>query len=306
MVTGALGGGLGKGVVAMGVTGAGVTGSGVTGFGRGVSGSGLGLGFGVVSGSGFGLGLGVVSGFGFGVASGSGVADGLGLGLGLGEESGAGVIGTVCISSRALRNCRFFSSSLVSARKAAACRIQRASNDRKMGRTRRMLAAASAHSSGAREKCAQLAKPLGIKAARPYLARMKPFLIRWFCTTIAVAVAVKLTGMQAEGVGALIGTALFLGIINAFIRPVLLLLSLPFILVTLGFFILVVNALMLWFAGGIVPGFHVGGFWNAFFGSIIVSIVSWALSAVFKDSDGKYQILTHHGQIKQVQGKVIE
>ena len=138
-----------------------------------------------------------------------------------------------------------------------------------------------------------------------YLRGMKPFLIRWFCTTIAVAVAVKLTGMSAESVTALVCTALFLGIINAFIRPVLLL-SLPFILVTLGFFILVVNALMLWLAGGIVPGFHVGGFGNAFFGSIIVSLVSWALSAVFKDSEGHYQILTHHGQIKQVQGKVIE
>ena len=169
-----------------------------------------------------------------------------------------------------------------------------------------MLAAAFTHSSGARRKCAGLAKPLGIKAAHTYLARMKPFLIRWFCTTIAVAVAVKLTGMYVEGWGALVCAALFLGIINAFIRPVLLLLSLPFILVTLGFFILVVNALMLWFAGGIVPGFHVGGFWNAFFGSIVVSIVSWALSAIFKDSEGHYQILTHHGQIKQVQGKVIE
>ena len=169
-----------------------------------------------------------------------------------------------------------------------------------------MLAAASAHSSGAREKCARLAKPLGIKFVRPYLARMKPFLIRWFCTTIAVAVAAKLTGMTYDGWGSLVCMALFLGIINAFIRPVLLLLSLPFILVTLGFFILVLNALMLRLASSFVWGFHVESFGQAFFGSIIVSIVSWALSAVFKDSDGKYQILTHHGQIKQVQGKVIE
>ena len=139
-----------------------------------------------------------------------------------------------------------------------------------------------------------------------YLRGMKPFLIRWFCTTIAVAVAVKLTDMHVEGWGSLIAASLFLGIINAFIRPVLLLLSLPFILVTLGFFILVVNALMLWLAGSIVPGFHVDGFWNAFLGSIVVSLVSWVLSAFFKDSEGHYQILTHHGQIKQVQGKVIE
>jgi putative membrane protein len=140
---------------------------------------------------------------------------------------------------------------------------------------------------------------------------MKPFLMRWLCTTIAVGVAVKLTGMQVEGWAPLILAALLLGIINAFIRPVLLLLSLPFILVSLGFFILVINALMLSLAGGIVPGFYVGGFWNAFFGSIIVSIVSWGLSAFFKDSEGHYQILTHHGQIreaaeKRVEGRVVE
>lgn len=149
-------------------------------------------------------------------------------------------------------------------------------------------------------------KRLGIKAAGAYLARMKAFLIRWFCTTIAVAVAAQLTGMRYEGWWSLICVALFLGIINAFIRPVLLLLSLPFILVTLGFFILVVNALMLWLASSIVGSFHVDGFGQAFFGAIIVSVVSWVLSAFFKDSDGHYQILTHHGQVKQVQGKVIE
>ena len=169
-----------------------------------------------------------------------------------------------------------------------------------------MLAAASAHSSGVRGKCARLAKPLGIKAARTYLAPMKPFLIRWFCTTIAVAVAAHIPGIGYASWTALVGAALLLGIVNAFIRPVLLLLSLPFILVTLGFFILVVNALLLWAVGSAVPGFHVDGFWSAFFGAIIISIVSWALSAVFKDSEGHYQILTHHGQIKQVQGKVIE
>jgi len=108
----------------------------------------------------------------------------------------------------------------------------------------------------------------------------------------------------------LIGTALLLGIINAFLRPALLLLSLPFILVTLGLFILVVNALMLWAAGGLVPGFHVGGFWNAFFGAIIVSLVSWVLSAFFKGSDGEYHVITYHsqtsGDLKRVEGRVID
>ncbi len=138
---------------------------------------------------------------------------------------------------------------------------------------------------------------------------MKPFLTRWFVTTLAVAVAVQLTGMRADGWWPLICAALLLGLINAFIRPVLLLLSLPFILVTLGFFILIVNALTLWAAGGLVPGFEVNGFWNAFFGSIIVSVVSWALSAVFKGSDGKYHIITHHSDVssgmKRVEGRIV-
>jgi putative membrane protein len=140
---------------------------------------------------------------------------------------------------------------------------------------------------------------------------MTPFLIRWLVTTLAVGVAVKLTGMESQGWAPLVCMALVLGIINAFIRPVLLLLSIPFILVTLGFFILVVNALLFWFAGELVPGFHVGGFWNAFFGSIIVSFVNWALSAFFRGADGQYHVLTRHEQLtasgeKVVRGRVID
>lgn len=135
---------------------------------------------------------------------------------------------------------------------------------------------------------------------------MRQFLIRWLSTTVAVAVAVQLTGMRASGLGALVGTALFLGIINALVRPVVLLLSLPFIIVTMGLFILLVNAGMLAVAGGLVPGFHVGGFWNAVFGAIIISLVSWVLSLFFRASDGKYHLITHHAEVKRVQGRVIE
>ncbi|MHA3773898.1 phage holin family protein [Verrucomicrobiota bacterium sgz303538] len=135
---------------------------------------------------------------------------------------------------------------------------------------------------------------------------MRQFLIRWLCTTIAVAVAVKLTGMQASGWGSLAGTALFIGIINALVRPVVLLLSLPFIVATLGLFILVINAVILAIAGSLVPGFSVGGFGNAFVGAIIVSIVSWVLSLFFQGSDGHYHLITHHEQVKRVQGRVIE
>ena len=140
---------------------------------------------------------------------------------------------------------------------------------------------------------------------------MKPFLLRWAVTTLAVAVAVKLTPIQSEGWAPLICMALFLGIINAVIRPVLLLLSLPFILVTLGFFILIVNTLTFWLAGGLVPGFYVGGFWNAFFGSIIVSLVSWAFSSFTRGADGHIELVTQRTTIsgdaeKRVEGRVIE
>ena len=104
----------------------------------------------------------------------------------------------------------------------------------------------------------------------------------------------------------LICMALFLGIINAFVRPVLLLLSLPFIVVTLGFFILVVNTLTFWLAGGLVPGFHVDGFWNAFFGSIVVSIVSWALSCFARSSDGEIRVLSQQDRFTAIREKRVE
>ena len=83
------------------------------------------------------------------------------------------------------------------------------------------------------------------------------------------------------------------------VRPILLLLSVPFIVVTLGLFILVLNAFLLWLAGGLVPGFIVGGFWNAFFGAIIVSIVNWMLSIFTKGTDGEYRILTQRGDVRE-------
>lgn len=136
------------------------------------------------------------------------------------------------------------------------------------------------------------------------------FLTRWICTTIAVAVAVYLTDMTVTGWFPLVVTALVFGVINAVVRPILLLLSVPFIVVTLGLFILVLNAFLLWLAGGLVPGFIVGGFWNAFFGAIIVSIVNWVLSIFTKGTDGEYRILTQRGGVreggmKQVEGRVV-
>src|SRR5438552_14338632 len=140
-----------------------------------------------------------------------------------------------------------------------------------------------------------------------YRAVMRHFVFRWIITTVAVMVAPAfVSGIRYDTAGALIGAALLLGILNAFVRPVLLILSAPLILVTLGFFILVINGLLLWFVPNIVTGFHVDSFGSAFWGAIVIGIVSWILSAFFRGSDGRVHILTHHAQIKRVRGRVIE
>ena len=136
---------------------------------------------------------------------------------------------------------------------------------------------------------------------------MRHFLFRWAVTAFAVFVAAPIVGLSYNGsLACLLGASLLLGIVNAFVRPILLILSAPLILLTLGFFIFVLNALMLLVVGQIVPCFRVPGFWNAFFGALIISFVSWLLSAFFRGSDGRVHVLTHHTQIKPVSGRVIE
>lgn len=136
---------------------------------------------------------------------------------------------------------------------------------------------------------------------------MRHFIIRWIITTCAVVVAAwLLPGISVEGSGATIGAALLLGILNAFVRPVVLLLSAPLILLTLGLFILVINALMLYWVPTFVPGFRVESFGSAFWGAIIIGIVSWMLSAFFRGSDGRVYVLTHHSHPKRIQGRVID
>lgn len=118
-----------------------------------------------------------------------------------------------------------------------------------------------------------------------------------------------LDGITYSGWPALLLAALVLGLLNALIRPVLLFLSLPFILVTMGLFILIVNAVVLKLTSGLTPGFHVTGFWTAIFGSIIISSVSWVLSSLFLDENKRVQVLTQASQVggmKQAQGRVIE
>ena len=136
---------------------------------------------------------------------------------------------------------------------------------------------------------------------------MRHFVLRWIVTTIAVMITPAFfSGIRYDTIGALIAAALLLGILNAFVRPVLLLLTAPLILVTLGLFILVVNGLLLLCVPTFVTGFHVDSFGSAFWGAIVIGIISWLLSAFFRGSDGRVHVLTHHTQMRRVQGRVID
>ncbi|MBA3882628.1 MAG: phage holin family protein [Chthoniobacterales bacterium] len=136
---------------------------------------------------------------------------------------------------------------------------------------------------------------------------MRHFFVRWFVTAVAVMIcSMVIRGIRYDSIGALLGAALLLGLLNAFVRPVLLLLTLPLVLVTMGLFVLVVNGLMLHLGPSFVPGFHVETFGSAFWGAIFIGLISWILSAFFRGSDGRVHVLTHHTQIKRVKGRVVE
>jgi len=140
-----------------------------------------------------------------------------------------------------------------------------------------------------------------------YRAPMRHFVFRWLVTTVGVMVAAAfIPGIRYDSTASLVGAALLLGLLNAFVRPVLLILGAPLILLTLGIFILIVNGLMLYWVPSIVRGFHVDSYGSAFWGAIVVGLISWVLSAFFRGSDGRVHVLTHHTQIKRVEGRVIE
>jgi putative membrane protein len=122
--------------------------------------------------------------------------------------------------------------------------------------------------------------------------------VRWVITSVAVAVAMLVVpGIGHSGGGALVAigvTAAVLGFVNAIIRPILKFLSCGCIIATLGLFVLVINAATLWMAAWVSSnwfhtGFFVEGFWPAFWGAIVVSVVSFLLSVFLPDPDQERQ-----------------
>ncbi len=110
---------------------------------------------------------------------------------------------------------------------------------------------------------------------------MAKLLLIWLINAGALlALPFLFDSIQISSFFAALIVALVLGLVNAIIRPVLVLLTLPVTVLTLGLFILVINALLFWFVASFVEGFTVSGFWSAFFGAIVYALISWALSAL--------------------------
>ena len=134
-------------------------------------------------------------------------------------------------------------------------------------------------------------------------AKLKEFLLRWIITTVAVLVAAHVVpGIHYDRSNweALLVSTLVLGLLNVFLRPLLMLLSLPLVALTLGFFVLIINAALLYFVGRLVKGFHVDTFMDAFWGGLVISIISFLLN--FLTGTGNTRVRITRGQRRRRRG----
>lgn len=112
-------------------------------------------------------------------------------------------------------------------------------------------------------------------------------LLTWLINAAALlALPYLMHSVSVSNVGTALIAALVLGLVNTLIRPVLVLLTLPVTLLSMGLFILVINAILFWLVSRWVEGFEVAGFWSAFLAAILYSVISWALSTLLLRDDG--------------------
>jgi putative membrane protein len=113
---------------------------------------------------------------------------------------------------------------------------------------------------------------------------MPGIFLRWLILTVAILAAAYLVeGIQTAGFLSALATAAVLGILNAILRPILIILTLPVTILTMGLFLFVINALLLMMVSGVVGSFHVTGFGSALLGSLIISLVGWLLNSFISD-----------------------
>jgi len=111
------------------------------------------------------------------------------------------------------------------------------------------------------------------------------FIVRWVVNALAVMLAAYLVpGVSVRDFWSALIAAIVIGLVNAIVRPLAIILTLPINIITLGLFTLVINALMFWLASSIVPGFKVDGFWPAFGGALVFWAVSWLSNAFLKEA----------------------
>jgi putative membrane protein len=120
---------------------------------------------------------------------------------------------------------------------------------------------------------------------------VRGLVVRWIVCVVALHLTSTIVrGIEIRGIGALLAAAAVIGLVNAFVRPVLVLLTLPLTVLTLGLFAFVLNALMLLLASSLVPGFEVRGFWAALWGWILLSLFTFAINV----------LIGEHGRIEVV------
>lgn len=113
---------------------------------------------------------------------------------------------------------------------------------------------------------------------------MKGLLIRWLVLTLAIMIAAHLIeGIEVKSFESALFAAAVLGILNAIFRPILILLTLPINILTLGLFTFVINAILLMMTSGVIGGFEVRGFWAAVLGSLVISLISWVLNSFINE-----------------------
>jgi len=115
--------------------------------------------------------------------------------------------------------------------------------------------------------------------------------LRWLVLTCSImATSYLMDGIYVSGFLSAFFSAAILGILNAFFRPILFIITLPINILTLGLFTFVLNAILLLIVAGVIPGLEISGFWSALFGSLLISLVSWLLTS-FINERGKIQYI---------------
>lgn len=116
-------------------------------------------------------------------------------------------------------------------------------------------------------------------------------MFRWVVSALGLILVSQIfDGIRVDGLGWAFIAAVFLGIFNALIRPLIIVLTLPLNILTLGFFTLVINGLMLWLTGKLLAGFSVHGFWAAVGGALVLSLISWGASTLIGER-GDIQVI---------------